>query len=48
MIFIDTSIGAFICTLYCYEKRLFEEMCPLYINNFVWVIIIIILKDCIV
>ena len=29
---INTSIGAFICILYRYEERLFQEMCALCIN----------------
>ena len=32
MILINTIIGAFICTLYRYEERLFQEMCTLYID----------------
>ena len=32
MILIDTSIGAFICILYCYEERLFHEISTLYID----------------
>jgi len=32
IILINTSIGAFICILYRYEERLFQEMCALYIN----------------